>query len=411
MKIVSSQSRFINPALPQNETTRPCSIPKQFEKSVFDKKGAQIRAPERATIVRAQGASCEADAVKNQFFKLFGYRTTHLSLKLILPLIYNQNFISSQNISYSETQLQSLRANSRTITRIPSSDGRDLIAFMQADTTIEIWDCNTKKIQQQPIHNYIPSTCFAYCEELSNNQGFVLAVGTAKGLLQLWNTSNGKIIAEYPFGDTPITDVVNLTNGKLAINMKTSSLSIWDYNQRAEIALIDTGSPICCINYLKGNLVACGLENGEFQVWDWNKQELVFSSVIYDNIPASCFCMPSDHTLLVGTTLGDIRFFDFDNPLPYLTVFTGVPLSICLMDEEHVLFGNADGVNILNVESGFYRFIQGNDNYYGTYGLCAPDSTGSFVTGASNYNSGNTLNNLIKYTPSQSSMLMRLTHN
>lgn len=329
--------------------------------------------------------------------------------------MYAQDIVSSRSISYSETDLQRIRSNSRTITRIPSSDGRDLVAFLQGNQTIEIWDCNIKKMQQT-LQNYISINCFAYCAELSNNQGSILAVGTAGGLLQLWNASIGKIIGEYPIGydemseqATPITDVVNVTNGKLAIGMQTSSLSIWDFNQKAEVALIqtnDNGSPICCINYLRDNLIACGLQNGVFQVWDWDKQKLIFSSVIYEGIPASCFCMPSENILLVGTTLGDIRFFDFANKLPdpYLTVYTGIPLSMCLMDDEHVLFGNGSGSNILNVTNGFYRFIQGNYNFYGTYGLCAPDATGSFVTGASNYNSGDTLNNLIKYIPENSKL-------
>ena len=51
-------------------------IPKQLEKSVFDKEAAQICALERSTIVHAQGASSEAqicseaDEVKKPIFQV-----------------------------------------------------------------------------------------------------------------------------------------------------------------------------------------------------------------------------------------------------------------------------------------------------------------------------------------------------
>src|SRR5579863_4259442 len=71
------------------------NIPKQLEKAVFDKEAAQISASQRATIVRAQGASseaeicCETDAVKNRFFKLFRYKLCLLFVPFLLYYLGN----------------------------------------------------------------------------------------------------------------------------------------------------------------------------------------------------------------------------------------------------------------------------------------------------------------------------------
>lgn len=301
--------------------------------------------------------------------------------------------------------------NNKTITTLNTANSTDVAILKGYE--VEIWDCKSGTLKStirpaDPETGETP-TSIAYGGEVNNGGGSILAVGTSKGNLELWNTNTGTKFASYPVASIdgkpfPIHELRYLEQDRVAV-VFLEYIDVRECNsgnQSTRIHMDMSHTPINTINYCGNGFISCGFK----------ETGAIASINYYNNIPNlisegtklssfNCFCQlsASENSFLAGNAIGEIYFF---NPALSSTgsivVKTGEKIiSMAKLPSNEVVFGTKIGLYKLNTNTWEYVEID-HDNWF-PIGICPPFPDGSFATASGQISPYLLSYGLLKYTP------------
>ena len=140
----------------------------------------------------------------------------------------------------------------------------------------------------------------------------VLAASSADGNIEVWQTSDGRRIAEFPVSTFGDSNVINFApDGSFLAVAEQSRISMWHLNEDKPFQQwpITEGGVITLRISPDGSLLTCGLTNGTIQLWQIPEGKLL-RTLINGNDGISSLDFSSDgKTLLSASRDGTIRFW------------------------------------------------------------------------------------------------------
>lgn len=299
-------------------------------------------------------------------------------------------------------------SNNRSIVSLGPT--RNEIAMLQLDgdygvQCVEIWNITN----QTKIRTFYPAypdqgeaiTCITYGGKSDDGVTPIVAIGTSKGNLELWNSFNGKKIAVYPASSTaPIQEIASLGTGLLAIASGTEII-IYDCISKKEIDRFEISASLTCLTYLGNNLIACGLKDqySNVKVYNFTTHECVFTATTVPGYPNRCIAPLSEGQFLVGNEMGGIYLFDLQNLTEKNVLAYVSPSTMVKISPTQIAAGFYGGLYIVNTETWKYELA--SDNAGQPFGVC-PSPNGPFFTASGYPISGVTRSSLAEYILSPS---------
>jgi WD40 repeat protein len=333
----------------------------------------------------------------------------------------SRNNLRTNSVNYTEKLLEEVLvnqngmdfiekfSNSRSIASLGSTGNE--IALLQLDgdngvQIIEVW--NT--LNRTKIRTFYPAdpeqgetiNCIAYGGEIDNGATSIVAVGTSKGNLELWNSLNGEKITVYSASSTaPILEIASLENGLLAIGAG-AAITIYDCRSKRELDGFETDAPLTCLTYLGNDLIACGLKDkySSVNVYDFATQECIFTAGTKPGYTNRCITPLSEEQFLVGNDMGGIYLFDLEDFTVKNVLGFVSPSAMIKISPTEIAAGFYAGVYIVNTQTWKYEIA--SEIGWQPCGFCLSPDDGSFTTGSAYPIDDETRSGLLQYIPSPS---------
>ena len=207
-----------------------------------------------------------------------------------------------------------------------SPDG-EILAGGSARGTVRLWNATTGGIRTTLRGHTDSVTSIAFSPD-----GGLLATASADGTVRLWNPGTGDLHATLSGHTGSVLSVAfSRANGLLASASTDGTVRLWNPNTGGHEATLDHESPVLDIAFSPdGDVLASANVNGSVRLWDPNTRTV--QALLGHGSPVTTVAFGSDkNTLITGSRDGLIRQWEVwdvtDSAPEILTASTALPLT------------------------------------------------------------------------------------
>jgi len=236
-------------------------------------------------------------------------------------------------------------------------------AFSSSGITYEFVLSKTIASHKKPINSIV-----------FNQDGSIVAAGSADGSVKLWETNTGKQIKAIIKHPHPVLSMSFNPNGNLlAVGLESGAIALWDINYKERIKTINGHKgKIYSLRFNKdGSILASGSEDKTVKLWDMKSGNEIKTFTDHTGAVYSVAFSPDEKTLASGSDGGSIRIWEISsgNSIQTLREASGKAIhSISFSpDGKTIASGSVDGsVRLLDVTAGTERIaLVGQKNSIG----------------------------------------------
>ena len=177
------------------------------------------------------------------------------------------------------------------------------IACGCGDGSISIWDLNfLTKLKSFVAHDdFIP---YLLVDET------VLLSCSGDKKIKIWNSSQSfELVKELEGHSEAILDLELTSDGKLLSWSWDKTVKLWQIDTGEILKSFEFEDQIACFKILNDDLILVSLQNGDIQIYDFNKMETIKIISREDESCISCFRLLSNGNLLTGCYNGEINLW------------------------------------------------------------------------------------------------------
>ena len=120
--------------------------------------------------------------------------------------------------------------------------------------------------------------------------GTLLATGTRKGTIFVWNAGNGNLRQKLEGHVSSVTALAWSSDGTLASAGKDPAILIWDLRNGNAVCRFNGFSPFSCLTWRDTKTLVSGTKNGTLSLWSRESEAVLVHVSAHNAEVTSCHC-------------------------------------------------------------------------------------------------------------------------